>query len=125
LNQARVFVCVSQQIESFEPSKLAHNHSLVKTEYFGRQGASSCNGKRPNVVNLVGRCCCPVDLHSTVTVMGFHAVKLWQNETFHCHNQMNIIILIHEWERRKQIVTSSFSSRGANYLLASEMNFCV
>jgi hypothetical protein len=26
--------------------------------------------------------------------MGFHAVKLWQNKTFHCRNQMNIIILI-------------------------------
>jgi hypothetical protein len=24
--------------------------------------------------------------------MGFHALKLWQNETFHCLNHMNIII---------------------------------
>jgi hypothetical protein len=27
--------------------------------------------------------------------MGFHAVKQWQNETFHCRNHMNIIILNH------------------------------
>jgi hypothetical protein len=44
-------------------------------------------------------CCRHVNLHAFVTMMGFHAVKLWQNETFHCHNQMNIIIMIHEWER--------------------------
>jgi hypothetical protein len=25
-----------------------------------------------------------------VTMMGFHAVKLWQNEFFHCRDQMNI-----------------------------------
>jgi hypothetical protein len=27
--------------------------------------------------------------------LGFHAVKLWQNETFHCLNHMNIIIQTH------------------------------
>jgi hypothetical protein len=26
-------------------------------------------------------------------MMGFHAVKLWQNETFHPRNHMNIIVL--------------------------------
>jgi hypothetical protein len=52
--------------------------------------------------------CCHVDLHSIVTMKGLLAVKLWQNETFHCHNHMNIIILVHEWERRKQIAMSSF-----------------
>jgi hypothetical protein len=40
-------------------------------------------------------------LHSIETMMGFHAVKLWQNETFHFLHQMNIIIRIQEWERRK------------------------
>jgi hypothetical protein len=31
-------------------------------------------------------------------------IRSWQQwERFHCRNQMNIIILIHEWERRKQI----------------------
>jgi hypothetical protein len=29
-------------------------------------------------------------------MLGFHAVKLWQNETFHCHNHMNIIIKIRD-----------------------------
>jgi hypothetical protein len=27
--------------------------------------------------------------------MGFHAVKVWQNETFHRRNHMNIIIQTH------------------------------
>jgi hypothetical protein len=38
-------------------------------------------------------------------------------------HQMNIIILIQEWERRKLIVMSSFC-RGASYLVM-EMIFCV
>jgi len=46
--------------------------------------------------------CQHVDLHSIVTMMGFHAVKLRQNEAFYCRNQMNIVILMYEWERRKQ-----------------------
>jgi hypothetical protein len=46
-------------------------------------------------------CCQRIDLHSIVSMVGFRAVKLWQNETFHFHNQMNMIIVIHEWERRK------------------------
>jgi hypothetical protein len=32
------------------------------------------------------------DLHLVRTMMGVHAAKLRQNETFHCHNHMNIII---------------------------------
>jgi hypothetical protein len=47
-----------------------------------------------------------IDLHSIGTMLGFHAAKLWQKETFYCRNQMNIIILIHKWERKKQIVVS-------------------
>jgi hypothetical protein len=44
-----------------------------------------------------------VDLHLILRMIGFHdAVKLSQNETFHCRNHMNMIILIYEWERRKQ-----------------------
>jgi hypothetical protein len=38
--------------------------------------------------------CRHVDLHSIGTMMGLPAVKRLQNETFHCHNHMNIIILI-------------------------------
>jgi hypothetical protein len=36
-----------------------------------------------------------VDLHSIGTMMGFHAVTLWQNETFHFLYRMNIIIETH------------------------------
>jgi hypothetical protein len=35
------------------------------------------------------------DLHSIGTMMGFHAVTLWQNETFHFVNHMNIISETH------------------------------
>jgi hypothetical protein len=34
-------------------------------------------------------------LHSIGTMMGFHAVTLWQNETFHFLYDMNIIIQTH------------------------------
>jgi hypothetical protein len=36
-----------------------------------------------------------VDLHSIGTMVGFHAVTLWQNETFHFLYHMNIITLTH------------------------------
>jgi hypothetical protein len=36
-----------------------------------------------------------VDLHSIGTMMGFHSMTLWQNDTFHCRNHMNIIIETH------------------------------
>jgi hypothetical protein len=36
-----------------------------------------------------------VDLHSIGTMMGFHAVTMWQNETFHFLYHMNIIIETH------------------------------
>jgi hypothetical protein len=35
-------------------------------------------------------------------MMGFHAVTLWQNETYHFLYHMNIIIKTREWERWKQ-----------------------
>jgi hypothetical protein len=35
-------------------------------------------------------------------MMGYHGVRLWQNETSHCRNQMNIVILITN-RRKKQI----------------------
>jgi hypothetical protein len=28
-------------------------------------------------------------MHSIGMMMGFHAVKMWQNETFHCRIQLN------------------------------------
>jgi hypothetical protein len=39
--------------------------------------------------------CLHVDLHSIGTMMGFHAVKLWQNETFHFLYHIYIIIQTH------------------------------
>jgi hypothetical protein len=38
--------------------------------------------------------CRRVDLHSIGTMKGFHIVKSRQNETCHCRNQMNIIVII-------------------------------
>jgi hypothetical protein len=34
---------------------LVHSQPVDNTECFAWQGASSCNGKHPNIVNLVGR----------------------------------------------------------------------
>ena len=56
-------------------------------------------------------------------MIGLHTVRLWQNETFHCRNHMNIITKTRKWERRRQIVTSTVF-RGA-YYLALEMIVCV
>jgi hypothetical protein len=50
-------------------------------------------------------CCLHVNLHSIGTMMGFHVVTLWQNETFHFLYHISIIIwitLTRDWERRKQ-----------------------
>jgi hypothetical protein len=70
---------------------LAHSQPVDNTGHFGRQWASACSsgkhGFGPAVV-----CCWHVDLHSNGTTMGFHAVTLWQNETFHFLYHMNIII---------------------------------
>jgi hypothetical protein len=111
---------------------LAHSQPADNTKCFGRQWASSCSGKHgflglsPSIV-----CCRHVDLHYIGTVMGFHAVTPWQNETFHFLYYMNIITLIthtstqHEQERRKQ-TTLIREHRGA--LLPCESNvvcFCL
>jgi hypothetical protein len=64
-------------------------------------------------------------------MMGFHTVKLWQNGTFHCRNQMNniiitiiiIIILTHNGKGGSKL-SRQFCCRGANWL-SIEMNFCV
>jgi hypothetical protein len=101
---------------------LAHSQPVDNTGCFGRQWASSCNGKRPNVVNLVGRllssCLFAFDsdddgfsCSNTVAKLN---LSLSQSHEYHPD---------HEWERWKQIVVSSFC-RGANYLVM-EMIFCV
>jgi hypothetical protein len=64
-----------------------------------------------------------VNLRLIWMMIGLHTVRLWQNETFHCRNHMNIITKTRKWERRRQIVTSTVF-RGA-YYLALEMIFCV
>jgi hypothetical protein len=74
---------------------LAHSQPVDNTGCFGRQWASSCSGKHgfgpaPSMVH-----CRHDDLHSIRTMMGYHAVKLWQNETFHFLYHMNIIIQTH------------------------------
>jgi hypothetical protein len=70
----------------------AHSQPVDNTGCFGRQWASSCNGKHGfgPVRSIV--CCRHVYLHSIGTMMGFHAVTLWQNETFQFLYHMNIII---------------------------------
>jgi hypothetical protein len=82
-------------ISALATAQASLRHPLVKTECFGRQWASSCSGKHefgraPSIV-----CCRHDDLHSIGTMMGFHAVTLWQNETFHFLYHMNIIIETH------------------------------
>jgi hypothetical protein len=69
-----------------------HSQPVDNTGCFGLQWASSCNGKQgfsPAPLILFYR---HVYLHSKGTMMGFHAVTLWQNETFHFLYHMNIII---------------------------------
>jgi hypothetical protein len=56
-------------------------------------------------------------------MMGFHAVKSRQNETFHRRNHMNIIIMITNGKEGSKL-SRQLGCRGANYL-AMEMNFCV
>jgi hypothetical protein len=66
------------------------------TGRFGRQWASSRSGKHGfgPAQWMVG--CRNVYFHSIIgTMMGFHAVKQWQNETFHFLYHMNIIIKTH------------------------------
>jgi hypothetical protein len=102
---------------------LAHSHPLVKTECLGRQWASSCNGKRPNVVNLVGRLLSSCLFAFDSDDDGFscsNTVAKWNLSLSQSHEYHHPD---HEWERWKQIVASSFC-RGANYLVM-EMNFCV
>jgi hypothetical protein len=67
--------------------------------------------------------CRHVDLHSIWMMMGFHAVKSRQNETFHCHNQINIIMQTLDGKEGRKL-SCRLCYRGANYL-AIEMNFCV
>jgi hypothetical protein len=61
---------------------------------FGVVKGKLMHWKVPKSGKFVWSSCRGDYLHSIATMMGFHAVKLWQNETFHCRNQMNIIILI-------------------------------
>jgi hypothetical protein len=56
-------------------------------------------------------CCRRVDLHSIGTMMGFHTVKLRQNETFHRRNQMKIIILTHFNSRMGKMESNINSER--------------
>jgi hypothetical protein len=58
---------------------------------------------------FVDRFCRHVYLHSIGTMMGFHAVKLWQNETFHGHNHMNIIIKTHLNSRKGKMEANDTS----------------
>jgi hypothetical protein len=53
---------------------------------------------------------------------GFHAVKLWKSETFHCHNQMQIIIMQTLNGKEGSKLWRRFCCSGASYL-AIEMNF--
>jgi hypothetical protein len=67
-------------------------------------------------------CCRHVDLHSIGTMMGFHAEKLRQNETLHCHSQMKVVFQTYEWERRK--LNTLLMSIEEAYYLVKEM-LCV
>jgi hypothetical protein len=74
---------------------LTHSQPVDNTGCFGGQWASSCSGKHgvgpaPSIIF-----CRHVYLHSIETMMGFHAVSLWQNETSHFLYHMNIIIQTH------------------------------
>jgi hypothetical protein len=88
---------------------LAHSQPVDNNGCFGRQGASSCSGKHgfgpaPLVVH------CPhVDLHLIRTMMGFHAVTLWQNETLHFLYHMNIIINTHLNSRTRKMEANDTS----------------
>jgi hypothetical protein len=74
---------------------LVHSQPVDNTECFGRQWASSCSGKQGFGPARLIVCCWNVYLHSIGTMLGFHAVTLWQNETFHFLYHMNIIIQTH------------------------------
>jgi hypothetical protein len=95
---------------------LAHNQPLDNTGCFGRQWASSCSGLHPipSIPSVNG--CRHDDLHSIRTMMGFHAVKLWQNETFHHRNHMNIIFLQLGNGTEGSKLSRQRCCRGANYL---------
>jgi hypothetical protein len=43
------------------------------------------------------------NFQSIVTMIGFHAAKLRQNEIFHHHNQMNTIILTHNGKKGSKL----------------------
>jgi hypothetical protein len=61
-------------------------------------------------------CCMDADLLAIGTMMGFHAVKLCRNETFHSrHNPMNIMMQSHNGKDRSKL-SCQFCCRGANYL---------
>jgi hypothetical protein len=47
-----------------------------------------------------------VNLHSIVTVIGLHAVKLWQNETFSLSQSYEYHHPDSQWERQKQTAMS-------------------
>jgi hypothetical protein len=66
-------------------------------------------------------CCLHADLLSIGTIMCFHAVKLCQNDTFHCHNPMNTIMHLLNGKDRSKL-PCRYCCRGANYL-PSKSNF--
>jgi hypothetical protein len=56
-------------------------------------------------------CCQHLDLHSIGTMMGFHAVKLWQNEMFYFLYHMNIIIETHFNSQMGKMESNNTSER--------------
>jgi hypothetical protein len=101
--------------------KLAYNHPLVKTEHFGGHWASSCSGKRPKnvwfglpLVVVMSIC---IRLWRWWVVMQSNCGKM---KHFHCCNQMNIIILIHNGKDRSKL-SCPLCCRGANFPLFFEL----
>jgi hypothetical protein len=92
---------------------LANSQPLDNTGYFGRQWASSCSGKHGFGPAPLIVFCRHVYLHSIGTMMGFHTVTLWQNETCPPHflYHMNIIIQTHLNSRMGKMEANNTSER--------------
>jgi hypothetical protein len=88
---------------------LAHSQPVDNSGRFGRQWASSCNGKHGFGPARAIVFCRNVYLHSIGTMLGFHAASLWQNETFHFLYHMNIIIQTHFNSRRGKMEANNTS----------------
>jgi hypothetical protein len=123
-----IFCCKSLEYCRTKDWRCSSERTIEATGQLGTQGASSHTRKQgfgSSMGIICGRC---VDFHLIGTMMGFHAVKSRQNETFHCHNHMNIyhqdsLLLLNRKEGSK--LSLQFCCWGAYYLAIEKRSFWV